>query len=107
MTDAKRNIFLSHISRCYEDLGASLQLINNTLEHKQYEERNEDFEVSILFWHTFQVLNKLITSQCYYFMFKDQTLFSESSHIPTLISAANPTTYSSNAFYQVSQSILK
>lgn len=41
---------VSHISCCYKDFGMP---ISNILESEQYGKSNEDFEVSILFWHTF------------------------------------------------------
>lgn len=105
-TDAKRYIILSYISCYYKDLGTSLQPVSNIFEHEQYEKSNEDFEVSILFWHNFQVLNKLIIFLCYCFMFKDQILPLESSHIPTLISVASVILYF-YFFYHIFQSILK
>lgn len=77
----------------YKDVGTSLHPVSNIFEHEQYEKSNEDFKVSILFWHNFQALNKLITFLCYCFMFKDQILSFESSHIPTLISVASIISY--------------
>lgn len=68
---------------------------------------NEDFEVNISFWHTPEVLNKLIIILGYYFMFKDQMVFLESTAAPTLISVANANMHLKNALYPIFQGILK
>lgn len=65
------------------------------------------FKSVFYFGTLLKVLNKLIIFLSYYFMFKDQIIFLESSHVPTSISIANANMYLKNALYQIFQGILK
>lgn len=65
------------------------------------------FKSVFYFGTLLKVLNKLIIFLSYYFMFKDQIIFLESSYVPTLISIANANMYLKNALYLIFQGILK